>query len=360
MKDHNFDLILLQETHSTSSCEKYWRAEWGHPICYAHGTSESRGCAILLSGSLQEIKINDIKRDINGRYIIMKIELNKETYAFACIYAPNEDDPSYFSTVFQQIEKMKADHLIIGGDFNTILSNKDIKGGRGHTHSKCTSLINDYIETLGIVDIWRNRNEEKFRYTFFRHKPYPIMERIDYILVSFQLQQKIFCCDIQPSYLSDHGIPTIILKIENNLARGKGRWMLNTSHLDDANYVDPTCSMIIETIDRNDMTPKQKWEYIKMMAQGESIKHGSRKNKSSINKLAALEKKLYDLENRQTSDLSIFTDNDFKKQITLIRKDIEQIRHYKTEGAITRSRTSWVEHGEKISKYFFNLEKIAL
>ena len=44
-------------------------------------------------------------------------------------------------------------------------------------------------------------------------------------------------------------------------------------------------------------------------------------------------------------------------KILLIRKDIEEIRAYKTQGAAMRSHALWVEQGEKMTKYFFNLEK---
>ena len=36
---------------------------------------------------------------------------------------------------------------------------------------------------------------------------------------------------------------------------------------------------------------------------------------------------------------------------------MEQMYDKKVEGIIVRSRARWYEHGEKISKYFFNLEK---
>ena len=37
------------------------------------------------------------------------------------VYAPNQDDPQFFSTLFQQISDIEADQYIIGGDLNKIL-----------------------------------------------------------------------------------------------------------------------------------------------------------------------------------------------------------------------------------------------
>ena len=47
-KNKNQGIVLLQETHSTSSIEKTWNNEWEGPIIYSHGNSKSKGCAILI------------------------------------------------------------------------------------------------------------------------------------------------------------------------------------------------------------------------------------------------------------------------------------------------------------------------
>ena len=39
------------------------------------------------------------------------------------------------------------------------------------------------------------------------------------------------------------------------------------------------------------------------------------------------------------------------------RKELETIIEYKTAGVMLRSKARWIEHGEKNTKYFFNLER---
>ena len=41
LTDKHFDIIYLQETHSTKTDEINWKQEWGGEICFAHGTSNS-------------------------------------------------------------------------------------------------------------------------------------------------------------------------------------------------------------------------------------------------------------------------------------------------------------------------------
>ena len=46
-RKQNANIIFLQETQSTGNNEKQWKAEWGAPLELAHGSSNSRGVAIL-------------------------------------------------------------------------------------------------------------------------------------------------------------------------------------------------------------------------------------------------------------------------------------------------------------------------
>ena len=41
-KNKKFDIILLQETHSSIGEETLWQYEWGGKIIFAHGNSNSK------------------------------------------------------------------------------------------------------------------------------------------------------------------------------------------------------------------------------------------------------------------------------------------------------------------------------
>ena len=43
----NADLCFLQETYGTEEIENQWRAQWRGEIFFAHGSTHSRGVAIL-------------------------------------------------------------------------------------------------------------------------------------------------------------------------------------------------------------------------------------------------------------------------------------------------------------------------
>ena len=89
----------------------------------------------------------------------------------------------------------------------------DIVGGAGNTHKKVTHLLNEYCENANLVDIWRIRHPSEFRFTWAKTKPYVLMERLDFFLISFQLQQNVSATAIEHAFCSDHSIPTILLKL---------------------------------------------------------------------------------------------------------------------------------------------------
>ena len=47
-RKRNADITFLQETHSTAESIVQWKNEWGGELIACHGSSNSRGVAILI------------------------------------------------------------------------------------------------------------------------------------------------------------------------------------------------------------------------------------------------------------------------------------------------------------------------
>lgn len=108
----------MQETHSTPDIERVWSNEWGNTILYSHGTSATKGVAILFDRSLP-VRVEEVRTDLEGRILMANLELNNFRFVLVNIYAPNEDDPHFYIKLFQQVDARENNSLIIGGDFNT-------------------------------------------------------------------------------------------------------------------------------------------------------------------------------------------------------------------------------------------------
>ena len=181
-------------------------------------------------------KIYNIHKDNNGRMLVLDIMIENTRYTIANCYAPNEDDADYFHLLFQKIEACNNDFKIIGGDFNILLEQEDKRGGNGITHPKSTKFINEYMQQHYLVDIWRALNPDSFRFTWQRKLPSPILERLDFFLISSAIHQYVTIAEIYPAFKSDHSIPSVYFSDLIPDAQGKGYWKMNTHFLDNAEY----------------------------------------------------------------------------------------------------------------------------
>jgi len=73
-RKQNAHIIFLQEKHSTVISEKQWKAEWGASLDLAHGSSNSRGVAILFRKGFDCKTIKKII-DPSGRTLAFKLKL---------------------------------------------------------------------------------------------------------------------------------------------------------------------------------------------------------------------------------------------------------------------------------------------
>ena len=200
------DILCLQETHSDKDTCDQWSAEWGGQAIYAHGTTNSRGVAILIKKSYNG-GISVVKTDPEGRYVTIECQVNDKKICITSIYAPNKDSPMFFENVIKDTFERNPE-LVIVGDFNTTMSNDvDRNGNYCSNNSRATEKIQTLSEDLKLQDVWRARNENVKCYSWFRYdrnnKRYQA-SRLDYALISTGLSGKVHNCMYLSGIKSDH------------------------------------------------------------------------------------------------------------------------------------------------------------
>lgn len=93
LKEQRADICLLQETHSSPQTGFLWAREWGGQVFYSHGSSGSRGVAILLNTN-SDIKVLSNSGDEDGRIVAMNIKFQDTTLTIASVYSPTQDKPT--------------------------------------------------------------------------------------------------------------------------------------------------------------------------------------------------------------------------------------------------------------------------
>lgn len=137
-----YDVICLQETHSTVNVAKIWKTQWGGQIFYSHGINNARGVAILFKKHFNVDFITS-EHDLEGRRVLVKFRYEDTPITICNVYAPNDDRPEFFEQTFETLPS--ETNLILGGDFNLVLDlNLDKVGGRSATHTRSQAVVKSF------------------------------------------------------------------------------------------------------------------------------------------------------------------------------------------------------------------------
>ena len=103
-----------------------------------------------------------------GRMHILKIKVLDTIISLVNVYGPNhENERGLFLDKLQEVLNTYdfGDHIIVGGDFNSVLNDEQDKMSRvGSIQKKHPSesqkRLKFIMENHNLVDIWRNRNKK--------------------------------------------------------------------------------------------------------------------------------------------------------------------------------------------------------
>ena len=358
IQQHSFDIINLQESHSTVNDEMWWQAQWAGQAYFSNYSSKARGVITLIRKNAP-VKVRKVEKDTQGRLLEIEIETESEKIMLINVYAPNEDSPNFFKALAQRIMEKDYDNLIMAGDFNLTIDEKLDRLNTNETNTKARNVLASMMKELRIIDVYREQHETEKKYTWRKVERGDKlkMARLDRILVSEVLVNRIKNTSIMTRYLSDHGIPWCMY-LPTQIKRGPGFWRLNTSLLNDKEYCDGIREIIEEEKNEIYNNNLDRMEMMKLRFKEFSIKYSARKKRPRENMLKIFEMKLEGYEKMMhNTENSILSKRELKERIAQIEAERNKIIQYKIQGAKIRSGMKWIKEGEKNSKYFFSLQK---
>ena len=323
LRNKQQSIIFLQEVHCTEAIIDKWKSEWGYKALFSCFSGNSAGVCILFNNNFK-FDILKTFSDPSGRYIVCDIRTDEKLFTLANIYAPNEDDPTFFKQVFDHLHDFVCEEIILGGDFNLVLDFKeDKKGGLPRTYQTALKIIQQNCEELNLIDIWRTMNADKHRYTWRRKKP-EIQCRLDFFLISSDLICDINLADIVPGYKTDHSMILLKIALHHN-PRGRGFWKLNTSLLKEEEYLNLIKTTIYKTKNEyqsdNSVNPALLWDMIKMKVREKSIAFATAKNYKTKSREDTLYKEISGLEKELDENTAL---NDTQK--SLLQSKLDNLR----------------------------------
>ena len=171
-------IYCLQETHFRPRDTYRLKVRGWKKIFQANRIQKKAGVAILISDKI-DFKIKTITRDKEQHYIMIKGSIQEEDITIVNIYAHNIGTPQYIRQKLTAIKGEIDSNTFIEGDFNTPLSPM-------HTSSKIkinkkTQDLNDTLNKMDLIDIYRTFHPKTTEYTFFS-SAHGTFSRIDHIM----------------------------------------------------------------------------------------------------------------------------------------------------------------------------------
>ena len=131
-------------------------------IFHANRHQKKAGVAILKSDKIY-FKTKAVKRGKEGHYI--KESIQEEDITIINIYAPNIGAPQYVRQVLTSMKGEINNKTIIVGDFNTPLT--PMERSSKQKINKNTQTLNDTMDQLDLIDIYRTFHPQTMNFTFF-------------------------------------------------------------------------------------------------------------------------------------------------------------------------------------------------
>ena len=360
LRNNSKGVTFLQETHSNTELAEKWKNYWKGEIYCSHGTTNSKGVAILFHQKLSH-EILDTFEDRNGRYLIMRVKVFNEIIILTNCYLPTKDHEREQCSVLKEIVNILSnfpdDNHIIGGDFNVALNPiLERHGGRidANESKRIRQEINGILIAFNLEDIVRNRFPDKNIYTW-HNKTKGISSRLDYWFISESLLNRVKGCVVQTALYTDHDLVRFTLQLTEASNRGPGYWKFNSSFISNVEYVAKVKETIQESFDSVKHYDDKSfiWDYIKMQLRKMSIEFSKhyvaqqRRQENFLNRRLALLQQQYNLRNETV----------VLEDISVLKKELENIQTTKTNGAIIRSKVKDIEQGERNTAYFLSIEK---
>ena len=126
--------------------------------------SKESWSAILIPDKI-DFKIKNVARDKEGHYIMIKGSIQEEDITIINIYALNIGAPQYIRQLLTAIKEEIKSNTVTVGDVNTLLIPMD-RSCREKINKE-TQALNDTIDQIEFIDIYRTFHPKTTEYTFF-------------------------------------------------------------------------------------------------------------------------------------------------------------------------------------------------
>ena len=203
-------------------------------IFHANGGQNKAGVAISISDKI-DFEIKTVKRDKEGHYIMIKGSIKIQEETLINIYPPNIGASQ---NIRQKLTSMKGEinsNTIIVGDFNTPLTPVD--RSTKQKIIKEMQTLNDTMDQLDLIDIYRTFHPKTMNYTFLSHA-HGTFSKIYHILGHKSSLSKFKKIEIISSIFSDYNAVRLDVNYREKTTKNTNIWGLNNTLLNNQQIME--------------------------------------------------------------------------------------------------------------------------
>lgn len=347
IEDWSIDVVLLQETHWDDCIASDVEKSWNWKVFYNNFSNKSCGVAILVNSKWKD-SAKLLNTDNEGRFISITVEYDDDIFTIGNIYAPTVQSEK-IKFLVKISDFIKNQNFILGGDYNTSLCSTD-RYNTIHKRDNCFIELMNMMTRYKLIDIWRKRYPHSRTYSWKRFIDNDVkMSRIDYFLISENLQNSVSQIYYRDTSLSDHSF--VILKVKfHETVRGPGVWILNNQILTELEYRNKIVDIIVRErqCPLYNSEPLVWWDNLKYRIKKFSQLYCQKRNSKKNKLYFSLQRQITNLLNERNINITKY--QKLKDELTIIENE-------KCNGAILRSKAKWYVDSDKNTKYFLSLEK---
>ncbi|CAM5113265.1 unnamed protein product [Eretmochelys imbricata] len=238
LREGGYSVIFLPETQTDPTAEDSWWLKWGDRVYFSHSTIRQAGVATLFSPDLWP-KVLGVTEAMRGRLLHLHVCIEGLMVNLINVYAPTSGPERL--QFYQQASAFLGtldshECLVLGGDFNTTLEERDRSGTEQCLAA--TDTLREIAEHHSLVDIWHDHHpDDTSTFTFvWVEAHWSSHSRLDRIYLSHFHLSRAHSSSIRLAPFSDHHLATVTASLCAERP-GPAYWHFNNNLLEDEGFV---------------------------------------------------------------------------------------------------------------------------